>query len=454
MLSLKKLLSNHFIFLRKVVISSMTIFLLLFGVMPVKVNKVYADENVKINPFIWLMSYFGVNIYTDAVQINEAFDTAIRLAYNTYLASLQPQQQVSIDEIIGSIEWTPSQPNVLRVTGTVFNALKGFANWIKSRSINENEVIIGDYVTVNAGTYFEYNANDCIMLGYFSYFSGGNYTYVRSIINQSVRSVILKYGNSLVEYNITLTNGKFNNSSNSSQACGNPTSNLFSNTYDNVRFYYSNNTISLSTDLYDFIITNSDIPVIEMEGDKPSDSVSSRLAYRYTYGDLIGESAVSLNDIFALPDQAVLDDLIGAADPDQDVEIDLTGSDLPYNTAATLEDILSAINNLVDSYVQDNSYAETIGKIIAQGIAIDDELVDITYPEALTWEVPDLISIPAVYPIIYPDCPDLSACLISGVQEVSNTMNGIINAHPDTGNYVTAALYMGLVLLILGSTVL
>lgn len=454
MLSLKKLLSNHLIFLRKIVISSMTIFLLLFGVIPVKVNKVYADENVNINPFIWLMSYFGINIYTDAVQINEAFDTAIRLAYNTYLASLQPQQQVSIDEIIGNIEWIPSEPNVLRVTGKVFNALKGFANWINSRSIDNSSVIIGDFEVVETGAYITNWTCD------FTYAdSGSNYDpkyqgYYIGIDNPNVRVLGISSGTSRQIYFIYDQIFKYNQRfvSGGSYPLSSPcpltaNTNARTTTYDNTQYYYYSlgNTYNANYDKY-----NEDIIFY----DKFSDLTMLETAIYYTYGLGSSSGDITLNDIFALPDQAVLDDLIGAADPNQDIEIDLTGSDVSYTTAATLEDILSAINNLVDTYVQDNSYAETIGKIIAQGIAIDDELVDVTYPEALTWEVPDLISIPAVYPIIYPDCPDLSACLISGVQEVSNTMNGIINAHPDTGNYVTAALYMGLVLLILGSTVL
>lgn len=449
MLSLKKLLSNHFIFLRKVVISSMTIFLLLFGIVPVKVNKVYADENVKINPFIWLMSYFGVNIYTDAVQINEAFDTAIRLAYNTYLASLQPQQQVSIDEIIDSIEWTPTQPNVLRVTGTVFNALKGFANYINNISINNNPAQIGE---------FESSSSAYLMLDdympafnlysdkYFSFVSG-------SYVNEDVRTVYLYNGSYGYLFFVSKNTFRLIEQSYSDIGTANGTYRTGSAyVYNGITYYVTNFSRASSS-----ISTINDL-VYKYEVNNLEQSVNSNgnknIAIEYTFGAYSGSGDAVLNDIFALPEQAVLDDLIGAADPNQDVEIDLTDSDLPYTTAATLEDILSAINNLVDSYVQDNSYPETIGKIIAQGIAIDDELIDITYPEALTWEIPDLISIPAVYPIIYPDCPDLSACLISGVQEVSNTMNGIINAHPDTGNYVTAALYMGLVLLILGSTVL
>lgn len=447
MLSLKKLLSNHFIFLRKVVISSMTIFLLLFGVMPVKVNKVYADENVKINPFIWLMSYFGVNIYTDAVQINEAFDTAIRLAYNTYLASLQPQQQVSIDDIIGSIEWTPSQPNVLRITGTVFNALKGFANWINSRSINDDPVVLEQFETVDTSTYIQ------VPIGQ-NYFVSDIFTnqkiYISISTGNDIRLVYIEWyssNNTMYRDVVAVSLNTFTFNVNRGNV-GNYINATRVNTSNNGYIYY---TYDMSTETF----RNTAIDFYDARGLFTSRDINYRnLVYSLAFGTLSEGGETILNDIFALPEQDVLDDLIGAADPDQDVEIDLTGSDLPYTTAATLEDILSAINNLVDSYVQDNSYAETIGKIIAQGIAIDDELVDITYPEALTWEVPDLISIPAVYPIIYPDCPDLSACLISGVQEVSNTMNGIINAHPDTGNYVTAALYMGLVLLILGSTVL
>lgn len=451
MLSLKKLLSNHFIVLRKVVISSMTIFLLLFGVMPVKVNKVYADENVKINPFIWLMSYFGINIYTDAIQINEAFDTAIRLAYNTYLASLQPQQQVSIDDIIGSIEWTPSQPNVLRITGTVFNALKGFSNWVSSRSVNDEEIILEQFETLS-GNYLLLDsyvpAFELINDLYFSYDNSGNN------VNQDVRVVTLMNGSK--GYICFVSESKFSILYQRLDQIGTSSGNYTgSSSYilNNDTFYFYLYGVSDSS----ISSLNSLINVFEdnrLNTSNKNANVNKELAIEYTFGVSSGGNEAVLNDIFALPEQAVLDDLIGAADPNQDVVIDLTDSDLPYTTAATLEDILSAINNLVDSYVQDNSYAETIGKVIAQGIAIDDELVDITYPEALTWEVPDLISIPAVYPIIYPDCPDLSACLISGVQEVSNTMNGIINAHPDTGNYVTAALYMGLVLLILGSTVL
>lgn len=451
MLSLKKLLSNHFIFLRKVVISSMTIFLLLFGVMPVKVNKVYADENVKINPFIWLMSYFGINIYTDAVQINEAFDTAIRLAYNTYLASLQPQQQVSIDEIIDSIEWTPSQPNVLRITGAVFNALKGFSNWISSKSINDEVVEIGVFESDGSLYYFEPSIEYEIFAD-----TDNNYDWKlkksNSSINYDVRVVIYGYPDGNPGY-MHFDFYVFSNVRGAGINVSNGLNNLnysTNNQYNDSVYYGIGNTGLNNGASHPYTVDNR-VYWFNSFNEYVNYGVNVEKAYDLAFGSS-GEA--TLNDIFALPDQAVLDDLIGAADPDADVEIDLTDSDLPYTTAATLEDILSAINNLVDSYVQDNSYAETIGKVIAKGIAIDDELVDITYPEALTWEVPDLISIPAVYPIIYPDCPDLSACLISGVQEVSNTMNGIINAHPDTGNYVTAALYMGLVLLILGSTVL
>lgn len=428
MLSLKKLLSNHFIFLRKVVISSMTIFLLLFGVMPVKVNKVYADENVKINPFIWLMSYFGVNIYTDAVQINEAFDTAIRLAYNTYLASLQPQQQVSIDAIIDSIEWTPSQPNVLRVTGTIFNALKGFANWVSAKSLDNEPIILENFEVIENG-YYTLQKNIPSLVYYNSY----------ALSTRDVRFVIIHLSNQYRLYGISDGNYSIGWNSNEPPLTADQNSSSIGSGYYSTYYGWSTS-----------YSNPNNIPIYEGDATK----TWSGNALYFTYGDGSVSGEATLNDIFALPEQAVLDDLIGAADPSQDVEIDLTDSDLPYTTAATLEDILSAINNLVDSYVQDNSYPETIGKVISQGIAIDDELIDVTYPEALTWEVPDLISIPAVYPIIYPDCPDLSSCLISGVQEVSNTMNGIINAHPDTGNYVTAALYMGLVLLILGSTVL
>lgn len=425
----------------------------LFFTVPVIQNKddyiVYADENAPINPFVWLMSYFGINIYTDAVQINDAFDTAIRLAYNTYLQSLQPQQQYSIDEIIDSIEWTPSQPNVLRLSGWAFNALKGFSNWMNS--VNTAEQIgeydgyilgsfetseVGSYLTVNANTTYEYLLQKSTSTIF--YLKTGNAT-------SEIRSAAVLYNGQQYDGFVSLDQFYI-----VWGAIGNTPSKITSYiTIDGIRYYiYVSN---FSTSNYDHLF---EIPVYSGDLETDADGKRKNIIARMCFGDLVTPGDAVLNDVYALPEPAVLDDLIGAVDPESEVQLDLDGSDIAYSTALTLEDIIGMINEAVNGYVLDNSYPETIAKLIAQGVAIDDELVDVTYPEALTWQVPELIDTPQIIPLITPECPDLSSCLISGVQEVSNTMNEIININPETGGYVTAALYMGLILLILGSTVL
>ena len=169
----------------------------------------------------------------------------------------------------------------------------------------------------------------------------------------------------------------------------------------------------------------------------------------YTFGDASSGDPV-LNDVYALPKPAILDDLIGAADPEEDMELDLDGSDIAYSTALTLEDIIGMINDAVNGYVIDDSYPDTASKIAAQSQAIDNELTDVDFPQASTWEVPESIATPQIIPLIQPDCPDLSACLVAGIQDVGTSLGNVIESNSNVSNYVSVILFMGIALAILG----
>lgn len=399
------------------------------------------------------MSYFGINVYTDGAEIADDLYTAVKLAYEAYLATQQPSNQYAFDDLFDGITYTPSQPNALRLSGWVFNALKGFANWMNSVNTSSE---VGEYQGFEIGTYeIEGDTNYFNAFDEVNIVKRGNYYYaVKDNNGYGIRFIVFYLTGDSYSRGLYYA-GMFESNSNLTFQFRNGYNNSVSNT--TMQLSYSVNGINykyVSGKLYDISAENS---LVEPSFTDSYDSFyrnSAQYIFNYTYGVNAGSGEATLNDVYALPNPAILDDLIGAADPDDEVTIDLDGSDLAVGTLATLEDLINAVNDLVDTYVVDNSYPETIGKVIAQGLEIVNEITEVEYPDAINWQVPEIIDTPQIIPLITPECPDLSSCLISGVQEVSNTMNEIINIHPDTGNYVTAALYMGLVLLILGSTVL
>lgn len=433
-------------FLCKAGISLMLVFALLVGSVPGSVHVLHAEATptAKASFITWLMSYFGINVYSDGQQIADELYTAVKFAYETYLASQQPSSQVQFDDLFDGITFTPSQPNALRLSGWVFNALKGFSNWMNaSNTVDEvGDFIgypIGDYTTSVPGSYF-------VLTNTFYESEGVSYKFGIITSNASSECRVICVHDGRYYFYVISNNsfkGKISTVSKNSSINNSTQSNSTSYTYTGINYQYISNNQS-SNFFTDY--PNVDIPIVE----KLSGLSTLNTAIEYTFGSYIQDGEGVLYDVYALPDQAVLDDLIGAVDPESEVQIDLDGSDIAIGTLATLEDLISYVEDLVGSYVIDNSYPETIGKVIAQSVAIDDELVDIAFPDALTWEVPELINTPQIIPLITPDCPDLSACIVAGIQDVGQSLGNVIESNSNVSNYVSVILFMGIALTILG----
>ena len=435
---MKKKIVNYIV----VVFTCLTIALSSFGLYSYK-NKdqyvIYADTNVKINPFVWLCSYLGINIYTEAQEITDAFYDAISVAYATYQQSLQVNQQVSINDIIGSISWDSQQPKMLKISGWAFNALRAFGQWIQSQYVdNTDGLILTTFETIGEPHYFTALQDNPLLFA--NSYSTVNYYYYGS--SEAVRFVVFKK-ESVNIYSV--------------YACSTTTNPVAYRIYGRNTTSYSFTSEQYINGVYWRLIDSVGLQpnqvyytdyITLLDDTYDNNEFRQTLACQYTFGAYQG--ATTLNDIYALPDQATLDDLKGAADPDSDVEIDIEDSDIPWATASQLQDILDAINDLTDSYVIDNSWPETLGKVIAQGLPIANELPDVTYPNAPTWEVPEPIDTIHITPLITPECPTMSACIVSAIEDIGTTMTSIISTNGNIGNYTSAILFMGLALWIIG----
>lgn len=129
-----------------------------------------------------------------------------------------------------------------------------------------------------------------------------------------------------------------------------------------------------------------------------------------------------------------LDDMVNTADRDKDVEIDY--------------------NDLLGAEAGAKTFAEVMEKIRAilegeqEGAIPQAEVIVKTIVP-----VPSDVPIPLIFEglpeIVKPECENLSACLVSGVQTASQHLQNIYNSNNNVANYTMVSLAIGVALYIL-----
>lgn len=143
-------------------------------------------------------------------------------------------------------------------------------------------------IKAESGTYFEASANECVQVGYYSYFNDTANTNVRYTANVQNRSVLFQYNNVYHLYIVSLSSGLGYINFDSNTACSVPSSSLRSQTYNNNTFYFKEDTVTISSSTYEFIVSGS-VPVVIYDISNLSYNQKAEYAYRYTYGDLAVE---------------------------------------------------------------------------------------------------------------------------------------------------------------------
>ena len=115
-------------FFRKAVVCITAAFLLISGINFQKKASyvVYADEETirtKIGDFVYFLTFFGINCIAAGQNAATLWNT-IKEKYDEWQWELSTGQRMSIDEIVDSVSWDVNQPNVLKLTGGVYNILK------------------------------------------------------------------------------------------------------------------------------------------------------------------------------------------------------------------------------------------------------------------------------------------------------------------------------------------
>ena len=436
-------------FFRKAVVCITAAFLLISGINFQKKASyvVYADEETirtKIGDFVYFLTFFGINCIAAGQNAATLWNT-IKEKYDEWQWELSTGQRMSIDEIVDSVSWDVNQPNVLKLTGGVYNILKAFAEFLGYQSNNGADVLIGQYETETIGTYAQATANQNFSAATYLNYNNLKYKLVKGTKDTRVVSFYKSSNPYLSIYLVSLE------SFNAASVEGTDI-NVNINTSNSATAFNYNGNIYYVFDTSLYLYSGSSDP-ISLVPSYPyiSDNNQRRFAaIDYCYGSSSSDGGTELNDIYAVPDQAILDDLIGAADPDSEVQLDLNGSGLPYSSAATLDDLLGDIYDYVAGWILDGSYPDTASKITATPTDMVNEITEVQYPLATTWEVPNILNYPYIQPLISPDCPSFSACLLAGIQDVGATMGNIINTNSNIGNYVSVVLFMGLALWVIG----
>lgn len=404
------------------------------------------SKSIFVNLAFMVMGTLGINVVASANGLAGDFAGSLGDLFDSWL-SYRNLTLSGIASLIGSKTKVANNSGVstLTLVGSLYNEIVDFLNYCGGAVTSGVTSIFN--TDIPAFVYEEPSSYFLLPIGISTRIANNNATtstayninYLITSAANEIRSVFLEYNN-LVYYvmgSITTFSGqrqRLRKSNDSVYDTQSFTATLY--TAGNVYIFVNSSSVpSMSGSVYTFV---SDIPRIVVDS-----SVNTALAYYYLFGaGAVGgtDGTIGLPDAISRNYNDVNNKPFAGVGENDDVPIAIPGD-------FALDYPLTGVWDIPDSIPFAIPWVLDIPTALDTPIDIPFYPVPGEVPPAIVPAPDPLVDVPL---IVSPECESLSACLIQGVQTVSNQISSFVNINQEFRNYTVITLAIGFAMFVLG----